>query len=616
MTAPVDDNTVVIRSATGTPATTPATSATSATPACTAGLDVPVLAAGAELLGRQPGSGYVVPPALVRRGDGQVVALTPLLFAVLEAVDGERDVAAIARLVTERTGRGLEGEDVCTLLDSRLRPLGLVLMTDGSQPELHRTNPLLALRPRVVVSRPELTRRITAPFTPLFNPVVVTLATVAFAAVGYWVLFAKGLASAAYQAFHQPGLLLAVFAITVVSAGFHEFGHAAALRRGGGTPGAMGAGLYLIWPAFFTDVTDGYRLSRAARIRTDLGGLYFNALVALLMYGIWAATGWDGLLLVIAAQILQMVRQLPPLVRFDGYHLLADVTGVPDLFHRIGPTLRSFLPKRWRHPDSRALRPWVRVVVTLWVLLVVPLLLLTAVLTVIALPRILGTTVHSVAQQWDALTAAASSGAAGSAAVKALAILALVVPVGGIVFMLVRLVRRTVTRTWKRTAGKPVQRALSTLAMLAVLSGVAYAWYPHAGNYRPIAPNERGTITSALGSPTLPFTSTANAAATAPASTPSGRSARGPAGRCRPRPTRPSRWCSTRSPVRDRRGCSRSRSPRRRGPVTTRLSRSPLATEVRRTTWRSPSSGRPATRCSTRTRPTRSRRASSVARSR
>ena len=42
----------------------------------------------------------------------------------------------------------------------------------------------------------------------------------------------------------------------------------------------MGAGLYLVWPAFYTDVTDSYRLGRGGRLRTDLGGLYFNAIVA------------------------------------------------------------------------------------------------------------------------------------------------------------------------------------------------------------------------------------------------------------------------------------------------------------------------------------------------
>ena len=165
----------------------------------------------------------------------------------------------------------------------------------------------------------------------------------------------KGLASATHEAFANPGLVLLILVVTVLSAGFHEFGHAAAARRGGATPGVMGTGLYLIWPAFYTDVTDSYRLGRGGRIRTDLGGLYFNAIVAVAIMGIWWATGFDALLLVVVTQILQMVRQLLPLVRFDGYHILADVTGVPDLFQRIKPTLLGLLP--WRRTDPEAQAP-------------------------------------------------------------------------------------------------------------------------------------------------------------------------------------------------------------------------------------------------------------------
>src|SRR3954447_13788489 len=459
--------------------------------------NVPVPAQATALLGVQQGSGYVVPPALVRRGDGQVLQLTPLLYAVLDAADGMRDADAVAAAASQACGRGLAAEDVMTLVDQRLRPMGLVLMADGSQPEFAKANPLLALRPKFVVSQPRLTRRVTAPFAPLFNPLLMVAVTLGFAVVAFWVLFQKGLASAAYEAFAQPGLLLAVFVITVVSAGFHEFGHAAALRRGGGTPGAMGAGLYLIWPAFYTDVTDSYRLSRAARIRVDLGGLYFNAIVALVMYGVWQGVHWDGLLLVIAAQILQMVRQLPPLVRFDGYHLLADVTGVPDLFHRIGPTMRSFLPRRWRPEQARALRPWVRVFVTAWVVLVVPILLVSAVVSVVALPRIMATTSRSVDAQASLLSARAHAGDMAGAAVKALAILALVIPVGGMVFMIVRAVRSYGIRTWRATAGKPVKRGLAGVVAAAMLVGLAFAWWPH-GNSRPIQRYERGTIFDAI----------------------------------------------------------------------------------------------------------------------
>src|SRR4051812_33636139 len=418
------------------------TQAPPASARATVAADVPVLAPGTQLLGVQPGSGYVVPPALVRRGDGQVLQLPPLLYAVLDAVDGMREAAAVAAAASQAGGRGLPAEAVMTLVAEGLRPIGLVLMTDGSQPEFTKANPLLALRPKFVVSKPHLTRRVTAPFAPLFNPALMVAVTLAFAVVAFWVLFEKGLASAAYEAFAQPGLLLAVFVITIVSAGFHEFGHAAALRRGGGTPGAMGAGLYLIWPAFYTDVTDSYRLSRAARIRVDLGGLYFNAIVALVMYGIWQGVRWDGLLLVIAAQILQMVRQLPPLVRFDGYHLLADVTGVPDLFHRIGPTMRSFLPRRWRPEQARALRPWVRVLVTLWVVLVVPILLVSAVVSVVALPRIMATTARSVDVQASLLSARAHAGDIAGAAGEALALPAPVIPLRGMGFLILPAVRR------------------------------------------------------------------------------------------------------------------------------------------------------------------------------
>ena len=81
------------------------------------------------------------------------------------------------------------------------------------------------------------------------------------------------------------------------------------------------------------------------------------------------------MLLVVATQILQMLRQLAPLVRFDGYHVLADLTGVPDLYSRIKPTLLGALPWRWGDPQARLLKPWARVVVTVWVMVVVPLLL-------------------------------------------------------------------------------------------------------------------------------------------------------------------------------------------------------------------------------------------------
>jgi hypothetical protein len=53
-----------------------------------------------------------------------------------------------------------------------------------------------------------------------------------------------------------------VLPTVVVATAFHEIGHASACRFSGARPGEMGVGVYLIWPAFYCDVTDAYRLDR------------------------------------------------------------------------------------------------------------------------------------------------------------------------------------------------------------------------------------------------------------------------------------------------------------------------------------------------------------------
>ncbi|MFB1297591.1 M50 family metallopeptidase [Mycobacterium sp. pW049] len=449
---------------------------------------------GVELIGEMVGSGYRVPPSLARRGDGQTVQLTPLLYAVLHEIDGEKNAAEVAAAVSESTGRPINEDNVSQLVDEKLRPLGLLTLSDGSQPAVRKRDPLLGLRFRYAVTDPERTRRFTDPFRILFRPWVTVPALAAFAVVCWWVFFEKGLASATHDAFERPGLLILVFVVTILSAGFHEFGHAAAARYGGATPGVMGFGVYLVWPAFYTDVTDSYRLGRWGRIRTDLGGLYFNALVAIAITGLWLWLGYDALLLVVATQILQMLRQLAPLVRFDGYHVLADVTGVPDLYSRIKPTLLGALPWRWGDPHARLLKPWARIVVTLWVILVVPLLLATVAIAVWALPRVLGSAWAGLHKQQDVLAAAWGDGDFIQMVARVLAMIAIVIPVAGVLYMLGRLVRRTTAGVWKSTAGKPLMRMVAVAAGMAIGCGVAYAWWPGEANYRPIQPWERGTI--------------------------------------------------------------------------------------------------------------------------
>ena len=156
---------------------------------------VPVLADGVELISQSQGSGYRTPPTLVRRADGQVVQLTQLLHLMLSAIDGQRTTGEIAAKVSTAYGKTVSEDNIETLMQTQLLPLGLLRRADGSQPETKKADPLLGLRFRYVVSNPEHTRRITAPFAVLFHPVVVLPMLGAFAAVCWWVLVTKGLAS-------------------------------------------------------------------------------------------------------------------------------------------------------------------------------------------------------------------------------------------------------------------------------------------------------------------------------------------------------------------------------------------------------------------------------------
>ena len=457
---------------------------------------------GVQLMGDVDGSGYKQGAALVRRGDGQVVQLGRLMYALLNCVDGRRDIRELAAAMSAQVGRSVEEEHVQRLAQ-KLAAQGLLAGTEQQAPP--RRNPLLALRWKVLVTDPTATARLTAPFTFLFRPWVMWPLLACFAGVFWFVLVHKGVAAATAQAFNRPALLLLVFVLGVASAGFHELGHAAACRYGGATPGGMGIGLYLVWPAFYTDVTDAYRLPRRDRLRVDLGGLYFNAVVAVVTLAVWLVWRADALLLLVALQVLQMVKQLSPVIRADGYHILSDATGVPDLYLHMGPTLRRLIPGRRREPS--ALCGWARALVTAWTLIVVPVLLSLMLSAVLLLPKL-------VTSAWDsgrhialALPHEAGHGQFLALLASLVRLLALSLPVLGSGLVTQRFLRTTAgkARTW--SAGRPARRAAVLAAAITLAGGLAWAWWP-AGQYQPVRAREHGTIGSLIRLVSAPATAT------------------------------------------------------------------------------------------------------------
>jgi putative peptide zinc metalloprotease protein len=259
----------------------------------------------------------------------------------------------------------------------------------------------------------------------------------------------------------------------------------------------MGCGLYLAWPAFYTDVTDAYRLGKRSRLRTDLGGVYFNIVVVVATMAAYLLTGFEPLLVLIVVQHFEIAHQLLPIVRLDGYYIVADATGVPDLFARIGPILRSLVPGRKADEQVTVLKPWVRVAVTAWVLVVVPLLFFELFVLLLHLPRILGTAWDSGEKAFSAASDAFGSGKPLAGTSSVLQLLMLAVPIVGIILVLLRSVKGGGRWVWRHTEGRPVWRGL-TLATVVVGGALLASSWISPRNYTPIKPGERGTLIQSI----------------------------------------------------------------------------------------------------------------------
>ncbi|MEV6778750.1 hypothetical protein [Streptomyces syringium] len=421
-------------------------------------LSEPALLAGMELVGEFEDSGYREPPHLVCRPDGQVVRLPALLYQVVRALDAlpaRERTAAVAEELSRETGRQFTADHVAFLIDKKLAPLGITTYSDGSPPPpmTLKSDPFLAFRFRVAVLPENVTWFLSGLFAWLFRPLLVVGALAAFVAGEVWLWSTQDTGVALRTVLSSPAGVLLVVLLSIASCVFHEMGHGAACRYGGARPGAMGCGIYVVWPAFYTDITNSYRLGRAGRIRADLGGVYFNALFVLGLLALYVWTGNPLLLVAILSVHLEMFQQLIPTLRFDGYYIVADLTGIPDLFKYIGPILKRVVLRRPHDERLRALKRWPQTVVAVWVVFLVPALVLQLGVVLMNMPRLIEAdwrTVNSLVEN-----AGTSGNQILGMVAASLQILLLTLPVVGLSLVLTRPVRslgRVIRRRVSRRA--------------------------------------------------------------------------------------------------------------------------------------------------------------------
>jgi putative peptide zinc metalloprotease protein len=404
-------------------------------------LPPPRLAAGVELLGAYDSSGMQHQRYLVQRPDGQVVLLSELLYLVAASADGDHTVEDLARQVS-CPDRPITALEISYLIDHKLKPLGLVQDECDAYPPAPRADPLLSLAARRVFLPARAVNVIASVFRFLFVPPVILAVLLGLGALDAWIVVTHQLTSGLGHVVVTPRLLLTVLGLIVATTLFHEWGHAAGCKYGGGSPGAIGMAIYLIFPAFFTNVTDSYRLDRRGRLRTDLGGVYFNAIFIIAAGVAYVFIDNPALILVIVLTHLEMIQQMLPVVRLDGYYVLADLVGVPDLFARIRPILMSVFRRGKPDPRVTELSPRTRAVVTSWVLLVVPVLLTSLGLLLIHMPHLIHQNWTSAHSDWRDLSAAVRRSEVVSALLATVSLLVTAIPVAGLSILLVRSLAR------------------------------------------------------------------------------------------------------------------------------------------------------------------------------
>jgi len=202
------------------------------------------------------------------------------------------------------------------------------------------------------------------PFTPLgFGIWVLLVASACYVLLGSWDAFQQAAGALTELTWRGAATLAAIFLALKV---LHEIGHATALRHFSDAEGVstgpihVGVAFFALMPIPFTDATEAWLLrNRFRRAAIGLAGIYFESWVAALTALAWA-TIRPGELQTVLFQVLiiagasTLLFNLNPLVRLDGYFVLTDLIGKPNLASRASMAARGAMLRLLGAPAGQA----------------------------------------------------------------------------------------------------------------------------------------------------------------------------------------------------------------------------------------------------------------------
>ncbi|MBV5328441.1 MAG: biotin/lipoyl-binding protein [Chlorobium sp.] len=137
-----------------------------------------------------------------------------------------------------------------------------------------------------------------------------------------------------------PGNFLLLWVGVAIIKLFHEIGHGAICKRFGGTVNTVGVMLLLFVPLPYIDATSSWELrDKWQRILISAGGMLMEFFIGACACMVWAYAP-PGLIrsitynMMLTATVSTLLFNSNPLLKYDGYYILADLIEIPNLFQK------------------------------------------------------------------------------------------------------------------------------------------------------------------------------------------------------------------------------------------------------------------------------------------
>lgn len=285
------------------------------------------------------------PTYLLTGEHGSQVKLSASAYYLLRTIRSGVSMAQLAKTLNERGECSkVSAEQLQAKYDSLLARLRMIEMQTARQDLPWGFWVRFCLIPEKIAAR------IASALSCLYHPLAV-IAMIAMVAGAIFTAFHRGLAFTFSTRSFLPGLGLFMLVLLM-----HEFGHASACARFGARPSDIGFTVYLIYPAFYSDVSSAWKLRRLQRVVVDLGGCYFQAIVSSAFLFAYYRTEWEPLRAALIFSLYSALFSLNPIFKFDGYWVLADSLGVSNLSRQPERIFRYLLDTVRRRPADRL--PW------------------------------------------------------------------------------------------------------------------------------------------------------------------------------------------------------------------------------------------------------------------